>query len=300
MKAWFRALRAHFLTASVAPVLVGTAAAWFEARVFDPLLFALALVGAVLVHLGANMANDYFDSRSETDAKNASGSAYSGGSRVIQDGLIPARQILAAALICIAAGSLIGLYLVWHLRSLTLLILGAAGVFLAYFYTGTPLRLGYRGLAELCNGIAFGPVIALGAAVVQTGSLTLTTAAASIPPGVLLATVLMINEFPDHDSDKAVGKRTMVVILGRYRALGVYLASMFFSFAWVIAFSAARVFPWWSLASLASIPLALRAAVIARRHVGDSRRIVGANMATFLLHICFCLLLAASFLAGAA
>lgn len=160
-KAWFTALRAHFLTATVAPVLVGTAAAWFAAGSFSLTAFLLALLGCVLIHLGANMSNDYFDYRSETDALNQSSSAYSGGSRVIQNGLLSARQILAAAISCLAAGSLIGLWLVVTQRNLPLLAIGVLGVFCAYFYTGAPLRLGYKGLAEVLNGLSFGPLVAM-------------------------------------------------------------------------------------------------------------------------------------------
>ena len=212
---WIKALRAHFLPATIAPVLIGTAVAWFATGRFDPLVFCLALIGGIFVHLGANLSNDYFDARSEADALNVDRNALSGGSRVIQDGLIPAGQILAAAISFLAAGALIGLYLAWRLHSVLLLGIGAAGVFCAYFYTGAPLRLGYRGLAEVLNGISFGPIITAGAYVVQTGSISGAVLLASIPPGVLLATLLMINEFPDYDSDLSVGKRTIVVGLGK-------------------------------------------------------------------------------------
>ncbi len=256
MKKWLRALRAHFLTATIAPVVVGTAVAWFETARFDLGIFLLAFAGVILVHLGANMANDYFDYRSETDDRNASSSAYSGGSRVIQDGLIPARHVLVAAVCCLAAGSLIGFFLVWKLRSVALLVLGLAGVSLAYFYTGSPIRLAYHGFAEISNGISFGPIITLGAAVVQTGMISLRAVLASVPPGLLLASVLMINEFPDYESDRAVGKKTIVVLAGRRAALTVYHATMLVSCVWVPAFVALGFFPPWTLLSLAAVPLA--------------------------------------------
>jgi 1,4-dihydroxy-2-naphthoate octaprenyltransferase len=298
LKAWFRALRAHFLTATVAPVLVGTGAAWYVARSFDLLPFVLALVGGALVHLGANMSNDYFDWKSETDNLNTAGSEYSGGSRVIQEGLIPARQILTAALACISVGSVIGIVLVVKLRSIPLLLIGMAGVFFAYSYTGAPFRLGYKGFAEILNGLSFGPVIALGSFAVQAPLWSTTALLASIPPGFLLALLLVINEFPDHDSDRAAGKRTIVVILGKRRALAFYQAGLGVPFVLVAALVLGGLFPAWTLLSLASFPFAVRAFAVSRAHYDDPARVVGANMATFFLHISFNLLLALGLFLG--
>lgn len=297
-QAWIKALRAHFLTATVAPVLVGTAAAWYAAGSFDLASFILALVGCALIHLGANMSNDYFDYRSETDALNASASAFSGGSRVIQDGLLSARQILTAAIACLSAGSLIGIWLVVTQRNIPLLVIGVLGVFCAYFYTGTPLRLGYKGFAEVLNGVSFGPLVAMGAYAVQAPLWSTTAFLASFPPGILLAVLLMINEFPDHDADKAVGKKTIVVLLGKQRALLVYQAAMFFPFLWVAAFVIAGIFPAWALLSLLSAPLAVRAFAISRAHYDDDRKIVAANRDTFLLHLAFNLLFALGLFLG--
>jgi 1,4-dihydroxy-2-naphthoate octaprenyltransferase len=297
-KAWFTALRAHFLTATLAPVLVGTAAAWYTSGSFSWSSFVLALVGCALVHLGANMSNDYFDYRSETDVINKGGSAYSGGSRVIQDGLIPARQILVAAIVCLSLGALIGIWLVISLRSIPLLIIGIVGMFCAWFYTGAPLRLGYKGFAELLNGISFGPVIALGAYAVQAPLWSTPAFFASIPPGVLLAALLMINEFPDHDADTEAGKRTFVVRLGKRKASVVYHVTVFFPFLWVPVLVIAGVFPIWTLLSLLSLPLALRAAAVLRAHVRQNTELLPANKATFLLHLGFNLLLALGLLIG--
>ncbi len=297
-RAWFTALRAHFLTATVAPVLVGTAAAWFAAGSFSWLPFLLALLGCVLIHLGANMSNDYFDYRSETDALNQSGSAYSGGSRVIQDGLLPARQILAAAVSCLVVGSLIGLWLVVTQRNLPLLAIGVLGVFCAYFYTGAPLRLGYRGLAEVLNGLSFGPLVAMGAFAVQAPLWSTTAFIASVPPGILLAALLLINEFPDHDADKAVGKRTLVVILGKPRALVAFQGALAFSYLWVAAFVVAGVLPVWALLAFLSAPFAVGAFRVSRAHYTDDKKLVDANMNTFFLHLSFNLLLALGLFLG--
>jgi 1,4-dihydroxy-2-naphthoate polyprenyltransferase len=298
IRPWLKALRAHFLTATVAPVAVGTAAAWYAAGRFDPLVFILALVGCAFIHLGANMSNDYFDYRSETDALNANASAFSGGSRVIQDGLIPARSILVAAIVCFVIGAGIGLGLVIVQGNIPLLAAGLVGLFCAYFYTGAPLRLGYRGFAELLNGLSFGPVIVMGAFFAQTQQWSTAALLASIPPGVHLAALLAINEFPDHAADKAVGKKTIVVLLGKRRALLVYQAGLFLPFLWVAAFTVAGLFPAWSLLSMAAAPLALRAYAVSRDHYQDDAKLGPANRDTFLLHLSFSLLFALGLLLG--
>ena len=297
-RAWFSALRAHFLTATAAPVLVGTAVAWYAAGSFDLVNFLLAFFGGILIQLAANMSNDYFDFVSETDSKNRSFSAYSGGSRVIQKGLIPARHILIAAIACFAVGSGIGVLLVVKLRSIPLLAIGLLGVFCAYFYTATPLRLGYRGFAELLNGVSFGPIVVLGAYAVQAPLWSATAILASIPPGLLLAVVLMINEFPDFDSDRVVGKNTFVVLLGKRTALSVYHAVLLTPFLWVPGFVIAGIFPAWTLLSLLSLPFAWSAYRVSRKHYMDNTKIVAANMNTFLLQLAFSPLFALGFFLG--
>jgi 1,4-dihydroxy-2-naphthoate octaprenyltransferase len=298
LRHWITALRAHFLTVTVAPVLIGTATAWYQEGRFNALRFLLALAGASLIHLGANMSNDFFDARSEADARNAGGSAFSGGSRVIQNGLIPARHILTAALGCMAAGSLIGIWFAVSLSSPWILALGMLGVFIAYAYTGVPLRLGYHGFGEILNFASFGPIMVLGAFAVQAPLWSWTALAASLPVGLLLAGVLVINEFPDHDSDRTVGKMTVVVLLGKSRALLVYDATLALPFLLVIAFAVSGIFPGWTLLALLSSPLAARAIRVAHEHHGSSRRLTAANRDTFLLHISFSALFAAGLFIG--
>ena len=110
--AWVKALRAHFLTATFAPVVLGASVAFGQTGLFSLHYFVLALAGVSFIHLGANMSNDYFDYKSGNDDVNIMGSEYSGGSRVIQEGLIRPRHILYASLIFFAAGSIIGLYFI--------------------------------------------------------------------------------------------------------------------------------------------------------------------------------------------
>ncbi len=140
--------------------------------------FLLALVGVVLIHLGATMTVRFLGlSRADSGSRTADSPV-----GVIQAGLIPTRQGLAAAIATFVAGALAGIWLVIRLQSVPLLLIGLAGVLCAYLYSGIPLRLGSQGYAELLNGLAFGPVIGLGAYAVQAPLWDTTALLASIPP----------------------------------------------------------------------------------------------------------------------
>src|SRR3989338_7681286 len=205
LKLWLRALRAPFLTATLVPVILGSAAAWHDFDVFSWPLFFLALIGAVFIHLGVNLSNDYFDHVSRNDEANKTPTMFSGGSRVIQEKLIPAKHILAAAILLFVFGIIIGLYLKFILPGNMVIILGAIGIFLGLFYTAPPFKIGYNGFGEIITGIGFGPLMVLGSYFVQAKAITQSSFFISIPVGILIALVLFINEFPDYEADKKTG-----------------------------------------------------------------------------------------------
>ena len=216
---WLREVRGPFFTASVIPVVVGTAAAYAATGRVDWTLFALALVAVVLLHAGANVANDYFDHVSGADARNPRPTPFSGGSRVIQEGLLSPREVLIGACVLFAAGTAVGLLVV---RDLVLLAFVVAGLLLGWGYTAPPLRLGYRAAGEVAVALAFGVLPVTGAFYLQTASVTVWVVLAGALVGMLIFDVLLANEFPDESADRAAGKRTLVVVLGRRRAGWVY------------------------------------------------------------------------------
>src|SRR2546422_8513070 len=159
---WFQALRAPFLIASIIPVIVGALAAVQIHGKFDATLFLLCLVGAVFIHLGANMANDAWDFRSGNDANVHHLNPFAGGGRVLIRGVINPRAHLAVALSFLGLGSLIGIFLVTQV-GLPLLWLGIFGVAGAYSYVGPPPRPAHPGLREIAGGIEVGAGPGLGA-----------------------------------------------------------------------------------------------------------------------------------------
>jgi len=282
---WVVKLRAPFFTATLVPVLLGTALAWARTGLFDLWHFLLVLVGAICLHAGTNMSNDYFDHLWGSDEVNTEfANPFTGGSRLIQMGLVEPRRILWEAVGFFVAGGLIGLFLAFT-RSWSVLWLGAVGVFCGYFYTAPPFRLARTGLGELVVGLCFGPLMALGAYVVQARALDWEPVVAALPVMLLITLVLWINQFQDAPADASVGKNHLVVRMGRRRAATVYgllLAATYLSLPVGVLWG--KVTPF-ALLGLATAPQALQAYRVARVHYDHPRELVPANATTVRIHL---------------
>ena len=293
---WLQAIRPKFFTATLVPIVLGSVIAWHNAGGFSWMYFFLALLGGILINAGLNLANDYYDHTSGVDELNRYHNPCSGGSRVIQEGLVSPVWILWSAIICFSVGAGIGVFLDSVLPGHVLLIIGLSGVFLAFFYSAAPLRIGYTGLGEIACGLGFGPVMVLGSYYVQTGKLAWQPLWASLPVGILVALVLYINEFPDHDSDKQANKRTLVVILGKKNAIRLYPVFLLLTYVFVIVGVAGRILPFPVLISFFTIPLAFRAIKLARRNFDKVHELLPANAVTIAIHLSLGLLLSGGYL----
>ena len=290
---WLVVTRAPFLTATLMPVLMATAwVGWRYAPVpFPWLLFVSALVGAASLHLSANTFNDYFDWTSGADALNADYfRPYTGGSRSIELGLISERGLFgvgvgALVVSALAAGPIL------YAQGPAVLAFGAAGAFLAYFYTAPPIRLAARrGLGELGVGLAFGPLLVAGCVFALTGMADVLDFIVGIPLGLLTAAILLINEFPDARADALAAKNHLVVTLGRARSRWLYAAMVGLGFALPVALVVFGVFPPGALAMLLAAPVAIKAMTVLFAHYQD-RELIEANAATIRLHLAAGLLL---------
>lgn len=294
-RSWVIAFRMPFLTASVVPVLLGAAIAWVGTGVIGWGYLALTLLAALLLHAGANVINDYFDHVSGNDEVNTEFvRPFSGGSRVIQSGLLTSLEVLVGGLFLFLLASVIGLYLTWA-RGPFLLALGAVGLVSGMFYTGRPFNWASRGMGEILVGLNFGVLMTLGAYYVQTGSLSWVPIMAAIPVALLIAAVLWINEFPDYRADRAVGKRTLVVRLRRPRAAAVYSVLMVCAYLVLLAEVVAGILPPVALLGLIAFPISLRAVQYARKHYTNSFDLVPANALTVVSHLATGLLLTLAF-----
>lgn len=250
-----RATRLPFLSATFIPVLIGIAIAAAHGF-FDLPAALLTLVGAAAVHLGLNVANDVFDARLGADDQNVNPTQFSGGSRVIQYGLVRLPRMAAISAAFYAVALTVGLVLLLTRYSPALLVIGVLGIALSLFYTAPPLKLVYRGLGELTTAIGFGPLMLVGAYVVQTvGLLRPEPFVASLPIALLVMLILYVNEVPDRSADARAGKRTLPVRLPRGLVINLYLGAAAAAFAAIVLGVLAGLLPIPALLALLPLPL---------------------------------------------
>ncbi|MHC4623691.1 MAG: 1,4-dihydroxy-2-naphthoate octaprenyltransferase [Planctomycetota bacterium] len=227
----FLASRPKFLTASAAPVLVGSALGYAAAGAFSPVLFILALLAIMALHAGANMANDYFDHLSGNDWANRNPTPFSGGSRYIQQGILSPKSVLLMSLLAFIVASVLGLFIVLVTQSLFILVLGITGLLGGFFYTAPPLRFGYRSVGEAVIALLFGLLPVYGSYYLQTERVDLLPLLPACVVAILIFLVILINEFPDVTADATADKRTLVVSLGVPSAVWVYRIALMTSYA---------------------------------------------------------------------
>jgi len=296
LEIWLAEVRAPFFTATIVPILLGAMIAWTRTGTPHLGYFLLTMLGGLLLHTGTNVANDYFDHRSGTDDVNVEFvRPFTGGSRMIQNGLLTPREVISGALAAFALACVVGLYLA-YVRGPLIFVLGLLGIFSGFFYTAPPFNLVSRGIGEFFIGLNFGVLMTLGSYFVQTGQLAWEPVVASIPVGLLIVGVLYINEFQDAPADGAVGKDHLVVRLGRKRAALGYLLLMVTTYAVIVLAALLRITSPFTLIALATLPVAVRAIGVARAHYDEYLKLVPANAATVFLHLLTGLLLSAGYL----
>jgi 1,4-dihydroxy-2-naphthoate octaprenyltransferase len=253
-----RTTRLPFLSATIVPVVLGIVIAARQGS-FDLLTAVLTVIGASFVQLGLNVANDVFDTAQGADDANVTPTKFSGGSRVIQYGLVSFRQMAGLATVFYVAAGLIGLLLLALRGSPALLAIGVIGFIVSIGYTAPPLKFVYRGLGEIAVALGFGPLMLLGAYVVQTrGALTWEPVVASLPIALLVALILYVNEIPDRRGDARVGKRTLPVRLPKSAVIAGYRLAAVAAYAILVAGVGVGLLPIPALLALLTIPLALQ------------------------------------------
>jgi 1,4-dihydroxy-2-naphthoate octaprenyltransferase len=175
-----------------------------------------------------------------------------------------------------------------------------AGIFLSFFYTAPPLRLVHRGLGEVTTALGFGPIMVLGAYVVQTGEFAWEPFVASIPVAILIALVLYVNEIPDRPGDAAVGKRTLPVRLGREAVTRIFLVSALAAFAVVLMAVAGGTLPVPTLIALIALPLVFQVYAGIQKHYESPYELMAIMGKNVQLHLATGLLLFAGYLIAVA
>ena len=282
---WVVIMRLPFLSATIMPILVGAAVAKSMGFLVDWSWLGLTLIGGSLLHIGTNTSNDYFDHLSGTDNLNYnySNKGLNGGSRGIQMGLITPTGVRNLTIVIFSLSVLVGIPLIQK-AGMQVLWLGLIGFLSGLFYTAPPFRFSSRkGLGELLIGINFGPLMVAGSTLIQTGQLLPQAFLAGIPLGFLIAAVVYVNEFPDHDSDKATGKNTLIVVFGPEKARVGYVALVSGAFLSIVLLVLKASFPSLVLIALLASYFGITSIQTLYKYYND-RLLEPANWGTIIMH----------------
>jgi 1,4-dihydroxy-2-naphthoate octaprenyltransferase len=277
---WFRETRPNFLLLSVVLTLLGGAIA-AAAGGFSWQDTLLAGFGLLLLHVSVNTLNDYDDFRSGLDLRTKR-TPFSGGSGILPQGLMKPSQVRLLGLTAFGLAVPIGVYFVWG-KGWTLLPLLFFGAMAVLFYTSKIQKIGF-GLAELTAGLGLGTLPVLGIAFVNLGVYDLRAVFASVPSGLLVMNLLLMNEFPDREADASVGRRTLPIQAGWKGAAVVYTAALALTYLWLVAGVVARLLSPWAMLGLATLPLAVIAVsgLFGSREPACLVRALGANVGIVL------------------
>lgn len=249
-KVWLLAARPRTLPAAIVPVAVGTALAW-RTGAFAAGPAAAALVGALALQIGCNLANDYFDWK-----KGADGPDRLGPTRVTSAGLATPAQVRLATALAFVVATLAGGYLI-AVAGWPIVAIGVAAILCAVGYTAGPFPLGYNGLGEVVSFAFFGPVAVAGTYFVQAGSVHPLAWALAAPIGAWVAAIMVVNNLRDAPTDARVGKRTIAVRFGQPFARALYVALVAAGFLTPVALAAGAGLGWAGLLPLLALPLAV-------------------------------------------
>ncbi|MFC2034616.1 prenyltransferase [Chloroflexota bacterium] len=252
LRTWFLETRPQFLLLSVVLAFLGTSIAWYDG-VFHLGYALLAFLGLLLVHISVNTLNDYFDYKSGIDL-NTKRTPFSGGSGILPHGLLKPRQVFWLGMGSFLLAIPIGIYFIIYSGWLLLPILLVAAVFILAY---TPFILKTR-WPEWVAGLGLGTLPVLGIYFIQTGDY-LPVIVASIPSGILVHNLLLLNEIPDVEADRKANRKTLPITTGKVRAGKIYSVLTVVVYLWIIGGVVVGQMPTFSLISLLTLPLAIKA-----------------------------------------
>ncbi len=296
LKLYIMETRPPFFTASVVPLLLGTAMAWSWYNRFSLIDFLFALIGVIALHAGANTSNDYYDWKNGTDRYNKTFAfPFTGGSRMIPEGILTLQEVkwifIVSYLIALTVG-----FILFLRHGYIILILGLIGLLSGYFYTATPFFLAGKGVGEILVGLNFGILITLGGFVVQTDFISWKPILASIPVSILVTLILWINQFQDSEADKMAGKNHLVVRLGLRQSAKLYAVLLYSAYLFTLIGIITKALPVWAGVVFITFPLAMKTIKIVENNYNKFKELTSANAFTIKLHLNIGLLLTVSFI----
>ena len=246
------AIRPRTLPAAAAGVLMGAAMAWRDGYLrLDTVV--VCLLTALLLQIGSNLANDVFDFERGTDTAERLGPT-----RVTQAGILTPKQVKTGMVVVFGLSAILGLYLAW-LGGWVIIIMGVAAIVSAIAYTGGPFPIGYHGLGDIFVFIFFGLASVAGTYYIQAGTVTPAVWWMTIPPGLIITAILVVNNLRDIDNDRKGHKYTMAVKLGERGTKIQYIICMAVAYLVLIPTALVGLIPWWTLLAWLSLPIAYQA-----------------------------------------
>ena len=276
LSAWLRVIRVRFLLSSVIAVSVGLTINWWQTNQIDFLHAFLTFGGVLVLHASVDLLNDYWDYKRGIDLQTQR-TNLSGGTGVLPEGLLKPSQVYKAGVLFLVIGSLIGSYFI-IIDGVIIAILLAFAVLSIYFYSTKIVDLG---LAEFFVAVK-GTVIVLGTYFIQSSQITTHSIMGGIAVGVLSSLVLFITSFPDHDADKAKGRRTLVIILGKKRASNVYWVFPIICYAVIGIGVAFDIFPTFCLIVFLTLPILIKCGKNLRHSFDDLTKLLPIMNSTLL------------------
>ena len=268
LSSWLRAIRIRFLLASVIAVSNGLVIAYWKYAIIDPLYAVLTYVGVVFLHASVDLLNDYWDHKRGIDSATVR-TRFSGGTGVLPENLLTPRAIYLAGVIFLVLGASIGVYFV-AIRGITIAVVLGFAIVAIYFYSTSIVN---SGLGEVFVAIK-GMLIVLGTFYIQYPIIDSAALYVGLIVGILSATVLFVNSFPDYEADKSKGRRTLVIILGKRTASAVFPVFVVATYAMISVGIFLGYTQIYSLISFGSIPLSVKSILLLRKDIEDIERIV--------------------------
>ena len=296
----FRLSRAQFLPVILSPILVGSVLAWWTDRAFNVLTFGLVVLGSITAHLAANTIDDAYDYASGVDVvSNSMFPPDFGGWKPLPRGFITFGHAKLVAYLFFSVTILVGLYLTMVAGPLVLL-LGAVGIFFAYFHVAPPLRLGYRGLglSEIGIFLSFGVLPVIGSFYVQSSYVSTLSLITGMPLGLLTTSVLINHDQIFYDPYVKAGKRSFTVTVGRKPAMTTTLILTLLSYAVVLAAALGKLMPITTLLVFLTLPLFIMQTKLYATPAQSPLHYVKLTQTTFALSVIFGVLLALGLAVG--
>ncbi len=290
---WARAVRTFSFTASITPVLLGTALALYMDKVFNVWLMLAAVFGGLILHAGTNLISDYFDYVKGVDREETFG-----GSRILVERQMKPKHMLWGGFIAFTLATAIGVFLL-IVRGWPIVAFGVIGILGGYFYTAGPVGYKYKALGEFLVFALMGPLMVWGGYFVQTGELSLMPLWVSLPVGFLVAAILFANNLRDIEDDKSSGFSTQAGMMGHKAGRLVYGGMLFSAYAILAALVILKQAPLFAAIVVLTIPAALKVNKVIMQSLNQERKCWAmVDVMTAQLHFQFGLLFTISYVLG--